>query len=73
MKNKPDSNINKYVKYSSIGIQMIVVIFAGVYLGSFLDNKFPNKHSLFSVICILLAVCCAILFAIKDFVFKKKD
>lgn len=73
MKEQPKSNFNKYLKYSGIAFQMVVVILGGVYLGKFLDSKFPNESAIYSVICIMLAVCLSILVAIKDFIFKKKD
>ncbi len=72
MPNKNNSNVNKYLKYSSIAFQMVAVILGGVYLGRFLDNKFPNESSIYSVICIMVAVCLSILVAIKDFIFNKK-
>lgn len=73
MKQQPNSNFNKYLKYSGIAFQMVAVILGGVYLGKFLDQKFPNESAIYSVICIMIAVCLSILLAIKDFIFKRKE
>ncbi|EDP96987.1 hypothetical protein KAOT1_17528 [Kordia algicida OT-1] len=35
---------------------MGIIIGIGVYLGMWLDEKFPNKHKLFTIICSLVFV-----------------
>jgi putative Ca2+/H+ antiporter (TMEM165/GDT1 family) len=48
---KPTKQLNSYVKFTGIAFQMAVVIGLGVYLGIWLDEKYPNKYQLFTVGC----------------------
>lgn len=54
-----------WVEFSQIGIQMAVSIAAGVYLGVWLDEKYPNKYKAFSIICSLIAVFASLYLVIK--------
>ncbi|MCL6274331.1 AtpZ/AtpI family protein [Muricauda sp. 2012CJ35-5] len=65
---KKNRSLNNYAKFSGIAIQMIAIIGGGTYLGVFLDEKFPNKHSLYTVICSLFAVVISIYFVIKQII-----
>jgi len=62
LKSKP---VNNYAVYSGIAFQMIAIIGGGTYLGVFLDEKFPNKHSIYTVICSLFAVLISIYFVVR--------
>ena len=53
---KPTKQLNSYVKFTGIAFQMAVVIGLGVYLGIWLDEKYPNKHQLFTVACSFIFV-----------------
>ncbi|WP_298515465.1 AtpZ/AtpI family protein [uncultured Kordia sp.] len=55
-KKKPIKPLKSYVKFTGIAFQMAVVIGLGVYLGMWLDEKYPNKHQLFTVVCSLVFV-----------------
>lgn len=46
MKNKRP---NKYMVFVNLGVQMAIIIAAGVFLGIWLDKKFPNKYSAFTI------------------------
>ena len=63
-KKKP--TLNTYARFSGIAFQMIVIIGGGTYLGVFLDEKFPNKHSIYTVICSLFAVLISIYFVVRQ-------
>lgn len=54
-----------WVEFSQIGIQMAISIAAGVYLGVWLDEKYPNKYKAFSIICSLVAVFASLYLVIK--------
>ncbi|MDT0620531.1 AtpZ/AtpI family protein [Croceitalea vernalis] len=58
--------LNTYARFSGIAFQMIVIIGGGTYLGVFLDEKFPNKHSIYTVICSLFAVLISIYFVVRQ-------
>jgi len=45
---------------------MIIIIGLGVYGGVKLDEYYPNKYSLFTVICALLAIGIALYTVIKQ-------
>ncbi|WP_284042142.1 AtpZ/AtpI family protein [Flagellimonas myxillae] len=64
-KKRPLSN---YAKFSGIAIQMVAIIIGGTYLGVFLDEKYPNKHSIYTVICSLFAVIISIYFVVKQII-----
>ncbi|WP_420323057.1 AtpZ/AtpI family protein [Flagellimonas sp.] len=51
---------------------MIAIIGGGTYLGVFLDEKFPNKHSIYTVICSLFAVLISIYFVIRQIIKMSK-
>lgn len=65
--NKKKNN-NPYVKYSSIAMQMAVIIvigtFGGKWLDTFIDIKFPILTFTFSILSVFLAVY----YAIKDII-----
>ena len=72
---KQRERLNAFARFSGIGFQMIIIIGLGVYGGVKLDQSYPNKYSIFSVICSLLAIGIALYFVIKqvtDFSNKQK-
>ena len=53
---------------------MIAIIGLGVYAGIKLDEKYPNKYNLFTLICSLVAIGIALYFVIKKVTnISKKD
>jgi len=58
--------LKNYVKYSSMGFQMVVIIGGGVWGGYWLDQLVNWKFPVFIVLCSILAVAMAIYFVIKD-------
>lgn len=67
------SKLNNYAKYTSIAIQMIVIIVGGVFGGYKLDQYLELKFPIFTLVFSLLAVGIAIYLSIKDFIKTKKD
>ncbi|MEN8927844.1 MAG: AtpZ/AtpI family protein [Flavobacteriales bacterium] len=63
---------NPFLIYSGMGIQMIVIIVAGVYLGKFIDEKMENETIWFTLFFSLLAVGIAIYTALKDLINPNK-
>lgn len=66
---KPKKLLN-YAKYSGMGLQMAVIMLAGVMGGRYLDRFFTTSFPLFTLILTLAAVAAAIWFFIKDFLHK---
>jgi uncharacterized membrane protein YfcA len=50
----------KYLHLINIAFQMGIIIAAGVFLGIWLDGKFPNKYSAFTIGVSLLGVFVAL-------------
>lgn len=50
----------KYLHLINIAFQMGIIIAAGVFLGIWLDGKFPNKYSAFTIGVSLLGVFLAL-------------
>ncbi|TYB78785.1 AtpZ/AtpI family protein [Bizionia myxarmorum] len=59
-KNKSSKPLNKYIRFTSIGLQMGLTIYLGSKLGEWLDVKFNNTDQLYYKIVSLIAVFIAI-------------
>ena len=53
---KPKKQLNPYIRFTSIAIQMGLTIYLGSKLGEWLDVKFDNKDQLYFKIVTLVAV-----------------
>lgn len=60
MAQKPKKPLNKFIRFTSIGLQMGLTIYLGSKLGEWLDVKFNNNDQLYYKIVSLLAVFIAI-------------
>ena len=70
---KPKEQLNTFARFSGMGFQMIVIIGLGVYAGIELDKNYPNKYSLFTIICSLTAIGTSLYLVIKQVTnFSKK-
>lgn len=58
-------SLNTWIEFTQIGLQMGVIITAGVLIGIWLDEKYPNKHQVFTIILSLFAVFAALYMVIK--------
>jgi len=63
--------LNNYARYSSIALQMLVIIILGVGGGVLLDRWIGWKFPVFTVLLSLISVSTAIYVAVKDFIKKK--
>jgi len=59
-KKKKGKPLNNWAVFSGMAFQMAVVITGGVLLGIWLDKKFENKYSAFTISCSLLGVFIAL-------------
>ena len=57
--------LRKYLRFINIAFEMGIIIGAGVFIGVWLDQKFPNKFSGFTVSLSLLSVFVALYLVIK--------
>jgi len=68
----PKRSLNNYARYSSIAIQMAVIIILGVFGGYKLDN-WLNTRPILTVILSLLSVITAIYLVTRDLLKKRDD
>ncbi|MCX6258522.1 MAG: AtpZ/AtpI family protein [Bacteroidia bacterium] len=64
----PKNRLSNYAKYSSLALQMAVIILAGVFGGLKLDRWIGWKFPLFTLVLSLTSVSLAIYFAVKDLI-----
>jgi uncharacterized membrane protein YjjP (DUF1212 family) len=69
-KKKTLNNLNNFAKYSSLPMQMMIIILAGVFAGIKLDKWLVWKFPLFTFILSILGITIAIYIAVKDFLKK---
>jgi hypothetical protein len=62
---------NDYIKYSGIGIQLLVVVFLVTYAGFWLDRYFQTAKPIFSILFGILSVVLGIWFMVKELLSKK--
>ena len=65
------NRLDVYARYSGMGIQMLVIIFAGTYGGIKIDEYLTLKFPVFTIVLSLLSVVFAIWFVVKDLIRKK--
>ena len=70
-KKKQPEDRNAYMRYASMGTQMLVIIGLGVFGGFKLDKWLELKIPVFTILLSLLSVAGAIYLSVKDFIKKK--
>ena len=69
---KPQKPLNDYAKYSSLGLQMAVIIGGGVYGGYRLDQHYHNRTPVFTIVLSLVSIAIAMYIVLKDLIKPKK-
>jgi ATP synthase protein I len=67
----PKKPLPDYARYSSIALQMLVIITGGVFGGYELDEYLKLKFPVFTVVLSFLSVIFAIYYVIKDLLKKQ--
>lgn len=69
MKQKKDNKnlLKSYAVYSSLGMQMAVIILAGAFGGHELDKWLSWHFPVFTVVLTLLSIALSILYGIREF------
>ena len=65
-KTKKDSPLKFYAKYSSLALQMIVIIVAGAFGGKALDEWLQWGFPVFTLVLTILAVVVAIVYGMRE-------
>ncbi|MGB0175812.1 MAG: AtpZ/AtpI family protein [Owenweeksia sp.] len=58
--------LNTYARYSSLGIQLAVIVGGGAWLGSWLDEKYPSNRKWFTLGCVLVSLVFAIVYVVRQ-------
>ena len=66
-----DNPLKFYAKYSSLALQMIVIILAGAFGGKALDKITSIEFPVFTLILTILAVVIATIYGMRE-LFKEK-
>lgn len=69
---KKKKYLNQYLKYSTIGFQMIALVVAGALFGDWLDDKYNPDGRLYTVVFSLLSIFLALYLALKE-LFKRTN
>jgi len=76
-KDKPPQDqkdkLNSYARFSGMAIQMFAIIGIGTFIGVKLDEKYPNKHNLYTLILSLGSVIMSIVYVIRRIIAGSKD
>lgn len=72
-KKQINNSLNSYTRFSSIAIQMFVIIGIGTFAGIKLDEYFQNKNDLFTITLSLLSVILSILYVVRSIISSSKD
>jgi F0F1-type ATP synthase assembly protein I len=70
---KPKGQLKTYARFSGLAIQMFAIIGIGSFIGVKLDENFPNKNKLYTIILSLTSVIMAIIFVIRRIIAASKD
>ena len=70
-KNKKDSPLKFYAKYSSLAMQMVVIIVAGAFGGKALDEWLKWEFPVFTLVLTILAVAVSTIYGMRE-IFKQK-
>lgn len=65
-KQQPKQSYNKFIRYSSLAFEMIIIIVVAALGGRKLDNYMNNQHPYFTIGFSLLAVFTSLYLLIKN-------
>lgn len=71
-KEKKKHNPMAYMKYAGMAFQMAAIMFLGVFIGGFLDEKYGSSKPYFTLLCILIALVAAFYVTLKDLIIPPK-
>lgn len=70
-KDQKDSPLKFYAKYSTLAIQMVVIIVGSAFGGRALDNWLEWQFPVFTLVLTILGVVAALILGLRD-LFNKK-
>ena len=73
MAKKLKQQFSAYIKYSSIGLQMIATLLLCAWLGDWADEKMGNKQAYMTIVMMLLGVFASIYQLIRSITKLQKE
>ena len=68
--NQKKNRLKNYARFSSLAIQMGVIIAGGACFGNYLDSQHTNQLPIFTIIFSLFAIGAALYLSLKDMINK---
>ncbi len=56
----------KFLRFSTLGVQMAVLIYLGSELGKYLDEKYASEKGLYTAVCVVAAVGMSLYQLVKE-------
>lgn len=69
--NSQNRPLNQYIKYSTIGFQMAIIIAGGAFLGQYIDQQQGWENHPATIVLSLLSIFLALFLALRELL--KKD
>ena len=63
--NNKNNNQNNYIRFTTLGFQILITVGIGVLVGQWLDQRYPNKNSIYTIICSMFMIMLAMYQVIK--------
>lgn len=63
---KPQKPLNAYARYSSLGMQMAVIIAGGSFGGHKLDEHYANQTPVWTIVLSLLSIAIALYLVFRE-------
>ena len=67
-KSQKKKQLNSYIKYSSLTIQMTVIIIVGTFFGDYLDVKNHSEIPIYTIIFSLLSIFLALYYVVQKII-----
>ena len=65
--------LKNYARYSGIASQMLAIIGIGTFVGTKIDENYPNKHNIFTALLSLTSVVLSTFIAVRRIIANSKE
>ncbi|MFM7668088.1 MAG: AtpZ/AtpI family protein [Bacteroidota bacterium] len=72
-KKSSEKKVSPFIRFSTLGIQMGVIIAFFTWLGVYLDEKFQSKTPWWTLVLSLFGVCSSLVLVIKEVMNMSKN
>ena len=64
--NRKNNKPNNYLRFTTLGFQILATVGLGVIIGQWLDKKYPNSNSIYTIICSMVMIVVAMIQVIRS-------